>query len=428
MLGRFLSSLFRRPKPQPASRADIDSGGRPIAIGIAGPTVGRALEGATRALGELLAEHGYHYHEVDGTQPGAIAGVADLLAVNDVAFGFGMAGFGGLAEIWAPTGTPFFKLFGDHPAYFLERHVEQAPSIISLYAYAEHWNFQRRYIARGNVNGVLTPTALDIVPRGSVDAERKAQGTVLFLKNGNDPAELEALWRARLPPGLARGLLELGELLRADLAGANVEAIEAAIAGYFLDKGIDVSRNVRLFSLHIAQLDDYVRRLKSTMIAQALLDCPVEVHGYNWNHVKFDGRRAKHVPLADYALSRSLMSDALAVIDMSPNTNSFPHDRVLRAFGRFTLCLTNENEWLLRNLPFHDRYTFEFRADSIRELVERVFEDRKGFVEIGMQLGDRLAAEHPPAKVVSHLQSLAEQVRIGCAASPQLQNYFVWPR
>ena len=45
---------------------------------------------------------------------------------------------------------------------------------------------------------------------------------------------------------------------------------------------------------------------------------PVEIRGFNWEHVDFAGKRATYVPGGDYTQSRSEIIGALRLIDMSP--------------------------------------------------------------------------------------------------------------
>ena len=98
-----------------------------------------------------------------------------------------------------------------------------------------------------------------------------------------------------------------------------------------------------------AQLDDYLRRIKSEMIATAILDFPVIVQGDLWGHVDFAGRSARLVPGEDFVASRRVFADELGVIDMSPNMDTEPHDRVQRAAGFVDIVLARSNP---NNSPF----------------------------------------------------------------------------
>jgi hypothetical protein len=269
---------------------------------------------------------------------------------------------------------------------------------------------------------------LEAIARSEIDAERKARGPILFLKNGNDPDQLAMLWQERLEPSVSAAMLEIAEELRGRLFALNVGDIEQAVVDYFLQRSIDIARNIVVMALYIAQLDDYVRRLKSTLIATSLLDLPVEVHGFHWDHVNFQGRRAKHVDHADYSLSSTLIKDALAIIDMTPNTSRSPHERFVRALCRFTVCLTNRNEWIAEQFSReHDSITFGFSPDSIREAVERALGDRESTVSLGLTMGETLQQKFRGSDVVAHFEALAQLVRTGWTLEPPLQNYFIWP-
>ncbi len=201
------------------------------------------------------------------------------------------------------------------------------------------------------------------MPRESVDVHAKAAGTVIFPKNGNCPDRLADYWRKSLPPEIFKALQAVAEESDANLDVA-FDPI-AVLTRYFDRLGIDLSENRRLIFYLTAQIDDHMRRRKSTMIARSILDLPVTIRGDYWDHVDFSGRRAKYDPDADYGRTRKLLDESLAIVDMSPNTQRGPHDRALRAAGRHTAFLTNRTE-SIRQLPpsFHVHIPVHARLDS----------------------------------------------------------------
>ena len=143
----------------------------------------------------------------------------------------------------------------------------------------------------------------------------------------------------------------------------------------------------------------------------------------------FHGRRAKWVRSGDYFTSRQLMRDALAVIDMTANTRRLPHERFMRALGRYTFCISNETDWVQRQFPAHHHaLSYSFTADSIRDRVERTLGDRQATVEAGVEMGRAAHATLPEQLVVDFLQSVSEHVRLASGDAPALQSYFLWPQ
>ncbi len=230
----------------------------------------------------------------------------------------------------------------------------------------------------------------DPIRKDTLNFTSKERGKLLFLKNGNNPDELLSVWRKSLSETQFLMMMDLAGELATQLHTDLGNDIDALVCGYFRNKGLDVDAltNLRLF--FVGQLDDYYRRLKSTLITESLLDFPIEVHGFNWDHVNFSNKRAKLIPTADYNVSRAMMKDALGVIDMSPNTGITPHDRCRRAFGSYTLCLTNEQECFKRQFAQYRDFCFKFDKESLQAKVADVLAHPKRYVELGIEIADDL--------------------------------------
>jgi len=353
------------------------------------------------------------------------------------AFGYGFAGFGaelaGTADgvrrnFWSLCRTPFFKMLGDHPAYFLDRHYHHSDYLVNVYGYPEHRDFYAR-IAPGRPAAVPPVAPIDPLDAKEIDFDAKTRGKVYFLKNGNDPEALRAKWRERLGELVARTLLELSEALTPssefDVTCVDIERIatrHVAERLYF-----DLSTDVRLLALYVAQLDDYVRRVKSTLIARAVLDLPVEVHGELWSHVDFEGRRAKLVSSGDYFVSRELLRGALAIIDMSPNSALGLHERFVRAASRHTLCITNDTPAIA---PVHSNATaatFRFSADSIRDRVAWALEHPEAAVALGASVGEAFGARHSTDDLTNFFDGVTQHFHVVARGNPFIQDFFVWP-
>jgi hypothetical protein len=446
MLGSVIKTMFPRQESAPRVQATStervlepqpQTGQRDTVVTFLGSTRSRALDGYLAAWGPLIERRGWKHRIVNGGNAGEVERMfADGLA-GTFAFAYGFAGMGtelegttqsGARSFWSLARTPFLKILGDHPSYFLDRHFDLSPYSINVYGYPEHREFHRR-MAPGRPSAVMPLAAVDPLPAHTVDRETKKRGKVLFLKNGNDPEALRTRWRDRLPPLVARVLLELSERLTPSATQpVTCEDIEHAAVEHVMERlGFDLSSDLRMLALYIAQLDDYVRRAKSTMIVRALLDLPVEVHGELWSHVDLAGKRAQLVPSGDYFVSRELMKDALAVIDMTPNSERGIHERFVRAASRHTLCVTNDTPALRQQFPEATKAVFAFDPDSIRDRVEWVLSHPGEAVDLGLEIGARFAARHPEDQLIEFFAGIAEHYTLLADGNPMVQDFFVWP-
>jgi hypothetical protein len=267
-----------------------------------------------------------------------------------------------------------------------------------------------------------------LTERRSIDFSTKEKGKLLFLKNGNDPEKLLSAWREAVSEPVFLMLTDLASELSSQMHTELGNDIDAVVCKSFQSKGWDVDAltNLRLF--FNAQLDDYLRRLKSTFIAEALLDFPVEIHGHNWEHVDFSKRRARLVNVSDYGTSRSLIRESLALLDMSPNTTMAPHDRPMRAVGMYTLCLTNEQEYFRQNCPLHESFSFRFEKESLQSKVSELLSNPRRSVEIGIEVAEAFRKGREPEIFGHFLVDTASYVRLANAGRfPNLQQYFAWP-
>jgi len=355
---------------------------------------------------------------------------------NKIRYGVAWGGIGAAIEVptgdkqrnvWDAGKTPLFKLMGDHPAYFLDLHISPYSTFVNTYGFSEHRDFFLRHMDVKGYGAIVPLVAIDALEPAQLDFEAKKKGKIFFLKNGNDPEALRQAWRDRLPPQVAESLLAMGEELLASLPHERSWEIENLVVRHFAELGIDIADRLKFLSFHIAQLDDFLRRVKSNMIAESLLDFPIEIHGECWDHLDFSGRRAQLVPFGDYTRSKQLISEALCVLDMSPNTHSRPHERFLRCASRHTLCLTNQNDFLAQQFGPFGQPLFDFTPDSIRESVSRVIADPAGHVEIGRQVGAEFTRLYPEGGLLDFFEMMTAQIRVQEGEDPLIQNFFSWP-
>jgi hypothetical protein len=404
---------------------------------LTGQTMGDACGSSGRSLRTEFEELGYEFLEVDLTKPNPLVPLDEIIKSRRIEFAYSYVGVcndlaattsnGTTANLWEALGVPFVSLYGDSPAYFFDRHLVPGSGFASLYAFPEHCEVRKRLPGVRGALGTLPAVAVEPVAKSALNFPAKQQGKIVFLKNGNDPNRLLAQWREDLSETQFLMMMDLAGELAVKLHTQLPNDIDLLVCSYFLDKGLDIDALLNLRVFFVAQLDDYCRRLKSTLIAESLLDLPIEVHGFNWEHVNFANRRARLVPIADYDASRTLIRDALAVIDMSPNTEIVPHDRCRRSIGSYTLCLTNAQECFKRFRRFSE-FSYQFEKESLRHLVSEVLAHPNRYVDLGVEIAEAYRGDEVPNATAQRMLDAAAAIRL--ERSPRfggLQNYFGWP-
>jgi hypothetical protein len=407
---------------------------------LSGSSGGDALGSIGRSFRPLFESRGFEFIDINFAGTGnAVALLQEVIQTRKIEFAFSYMSFasdlasknseGKTGNLWESLKAPFLSLYGDSPAYFFDRHVAPSANFGCMYWYPEHLALRNRLPKNPGICGAVPPVVLDVADDDALDFAAKTQGDLLFLKNGNDPEALRALWMNVLQPRPLKAILELADHFAADLAGDAANQIDDVVTAYFLSAGVDIGPLTKLRLFFIAQLDDYIRRLKSTMMGKTLMDFPVQIHGVNWEHLDFSGGRAKFVAECDFVKSRMMIRESLGVLDMSPNIGQAPHDRVLRAFGSQTFCLTNEQEFVRRDVPEPAAMSFRFEPESLRERVADVLAHPARHVEIGRENAKAYRAKYKPQAGIDYLIDTAELIRLNqlTERQPDMPPYFVWP-
>jgi hypothetical protein len=406
---------------------------------IVGSSMADAVGGIGRSYRGVFEKLGYEFIEINLPDKENALRELNALIHKNVALAFSFMAMGTdinvnledgkSADIWEVLRVPYISLYGDSPSYYFDRHVLRNPSYVALYGFPEHYELRKRF---PHINGMIStysPMAIDVIEKDSVDWKEKANGPVILLKNGNDPKKMKAMWLASLSPKINSILHDLAAELEARIDNKATTQIDDVVLAYFKNRGIDIEPLPKLRLFLIAQLDDYLRRVKSTMLVESLLDMPVLLNGYNWEHIDFTGRRLQYVPGGHYVTSRDLIQRSLALLDMSPNTGLSPHDRPLRAIGAHTLCVTNEQEFFKRELPHTDHYFYQFHPDSIRERVTAIMANPQRTLEVGIDVAETFMQKFPPELFAHKVLECAALARFNqLPGLPEgLPNYFSWP-
>ena len=405
---------------------------------LSGKTRGATLEGIGRSFYNNLRKFDIELVELNLLDlPGLLASLKTF-DLSEIRFVLSGAGAGMdlsvvLQEkavlLWDELRIPFITLHGDSPAYFFDRHVVPSSNFVSLYAFAEHHELRRRLPKRCGPTGVLPPILLNEISSSDLDVHAKTDGTLLFLKNGKDPSQVKRLWSTCLNATVCTYLMEMAAELEDDLDSGRGDQIDDMVTQYLENLGVDSEHLVKVRLFCIAQLDDYLRAVKATRMAEILAEFPVHIRGNDWHHVNFTGKRATYIDRCDYAESIGLIRSSLGLIDMSANTASCPHDRVMRAFGARALCLTNAGQQFFRGLPYEEELTFRYEGDSLRERVAHLLANKKQAVEYGIAVAEAFRKANPPERAFEKMLHYAALVRLErLPQRPQgLQDFHVWP-
>jgi hypothetical protein len=405
---------------------------------LSGTTRGGTLEGICRSFATVLQQLEIELVEIKLTDLNALLNTLKSLDLSKVLFALSCVGMGldltiqnngKEANLWQELGIPCITLHGDSPAYFFDRHVVRNNTVASLYAFTEHSILRKRLPRVNGPIGIMPPILIDMASLDEIDFEAKREGTLLFLKNGKDPQAIQAIWRTCVPDRPLRHLLALADQLASNLNCPCGNQIDDVITDYFTQNGLDAEPFTKLRLFFLAQLDDYLRAVKCTLMAQALMDFPVEIRGNEWSHLDFAGKRVTYIDDCDFVDSTRLLRRSLGMIDMSPNTGSLPHDRVMRAFGSHTLCLTNQGQTFLSDMPVTQHCTYSFDKDSLQSQVSYLLSHRTEAIEMGIAAAAHYRALNPPELAFQQMLDYAALTRLDHTAQrpPALQDFVLWP-
>ena len=408
-------------------------------IFLTGSTRGDTMGAITRSIMGMISGLGIETVEINFNEPAVQAKLDKTLREKKILFVFSFVAIGRDLNIngenggpdknlWEALGIPFIAVHGDSPAYFFDRHVNISPLFASLYGFDEHYTFRKRLPKQVGLLGLSPAIVIDPVPRDSIDFRRKEQGKLVFLKNAGDPTQLKTLWQSACPPKIYQMLLDIAAVLESQIHTDLGGDIDSIVLGLFREKGLDVEAMTNLRLFFVAQLDDYLRRLKTVFMADVLSDFPVEIHGDNWNHYDFSGKACTMISGCDYAKSREVIASSLGIIDMSPNTGGGFHDRLERCYGRHTLCLTNEQACVTKLFGANCGLTFTFQREVLQQKIADVLAHPKQYVEIGIETSRIFSATYTPEVMGNFLLEVADTLRIGgTKMATGMQNFFVWP-
>ncbi|MEP6707882.1 MAG: hypothetical protein ABJC05_10195 [Pyrinomonadaceae bacterium] len=400
-----------------------------------------AIQGLMEDYGEALQQAGHAIVQVDMQgEASELRYAVELMRNNEVRFamtwlGIGQElgikdeGTGQTASAFEIFNVPLVKLQGDLPAYFPKRHQDIPRNCVNLYQASEFIEFRRRYVGNATALASLIPP-IPMVPieRRSFDVTRRREGKLVFLKNGNSPVELRSLWQSRLPAATARLIVAMADAITPlGLKGGTLH-IGDFVVDFLKSNDVGGEPPREMVCFFSAQMDDYLRRVKSTMIAEAILDFPVIVQGNFWRHLDFSGKRAQLLEGKDVRASHQDLGEQLGVIDMSANVDGWPHDRVQRGAGSFSLVLTNRQGWLCDNFTDFTDLIYEFDTDSIRHRIAEAIAKPDRYLDMAVAFGERFRVIYPRENFAQRVSDMVDHAMLlWNEPRPALQPFYVWP-
>ncbi len=326
-------------------------------------------------------------------------------------------------NLWGALRIPFFKIIHDVHAYNPGHHHVHGGFQVLSYAFKDHAVLRSRYRRPipGERGPMVTwlPPLLPLGPAGDVDDR-----TLYFHKNGNSSAALEESWQG-FPRPLREALHAIGRAMRDDIDRAFVIAIADRVAAYLAE--FDPDRHILLpfRDFILAQIDDYIRRVKGEMLVRQLKDLPVVVNGHGWGYLRdqLTPRRLRFIEAADHIDTSRRIGSSLGTIDISPNVDLSIHERTARAIAFGHGLLEYDNQFA-RDHRFP--HAFRLADGSLSALAERVLGDPAAADEF-REFRTNFVGRYTPAAALDYFEECAALVHFANSRDPGIPDYIWWP-
>lgn len=399
-----------------------------------------AINAVCRQIETVFHQVSKKTYFIDLSQADFTQKLVDAITNYDIEFAFSYLGIGAdlawktetdnqLVNLWEYHNIPFLKLQGDLPAYFMQRHGPIPTTSINLYSTPEFAQVQRWYYAtQPTLNLIHPPVIFDQQPIENINFEQRKKGTFVFLKNGNDPKQLIDLWNTHLAPSMAQDLCDIADALLPSLLNCEPINIFEYIVNFVESKMGDADACRDIVRLYAAQLDDFFRRVKVTLLATSLKKFPVKIIGKNWAHVD-DGKSVATFSndLNFSQHSKTIFENELGLVDMTPNVDLNVHDRFCRAAGNYAFILTNKTSWMQENMPEFNDYTYTFDSAQFENKLAFLLDNKDLVIEQGRRLGEYAKERIHPAAFVTPLVEAAEKMKfINQTKKPNMQDFYIW--
>lgn len=371
---------------------------------------------------------GFELIELDISAPGWEVQLKNVLAAKKIEFVLSTSGIGAKIQIdgenlWAKLNLPVFNLLLDHPAYLAANHTGQPGTSVLGYMFRDHALYQASDVRSGNLVTSIDYGVPDLSLR-PISEVKSGRPRIVFAKTGNSPSALAQSWRAA--PKLERLLHDVLDALALERNGfAFVTGFPPLVAQVAAAHRFELQPFDLLSRFLIAQIDDYIRRLKSTAIAKALLPFEVDVFGTAWEHIDTKGAKAKFHGPVDYAALEAGFSSATASLTMNPNIDLSAHDRFFTAIGAGVMPLSDRNSYIAERFPEAVPYSFDFLPGSIEAVLEKVFSMPEAALETARAMRARTRVTDGVEQAATAILEAIQSARFLHFMPKPAQNFFV---
>jgi hypothetical protein len=356
------------------------------------------------------------------------AQLKQILETRKIAFVLSTSGIGANIQIdgqnlWTRLNLPVFSLLLDHPAYLAANHTGLPNATVLGYMFRDHALYQASDVRAGNIVTSIDYGVPDL-PVRPIQEVVNSGSRLVFAKTGNSPFALAQSWRQA--PKIERVLHDVLDALALERNGfAFVTQFQKLIGQVAAAHRLELSRFDLLSRFLIAQIDDYIRRLKSTAIATALLPFDVDVFGAAWEHIDTRGARARfHGPVA-YETLEAGFPLAAGSLTMNPNIDLSAHDRFFTAIGAGIMPLSDRNSYIEAVFPEAMPYSFDFSPGSIAAALEKIVHAPVIALETARAMRQRTRATAGVEQAATAILEIMQSAAFLHFTPKPAQNFFV---
>ena len=305
-------------------------------LALVGENANGILECQSQRFLDLIESLGFQGRMLNVLEPDFATRLHDVLT-GEVLFAWSYAGVGaklslGGRSLWEIADVPFISVLADAPYIMPSNHHASSPYVVNGYIYREWLELQEAHIGAPCLSTVLPMGVLPNPDSRKLPWSQRPR-RMLFVKTGSDPAALRARWD-EWPARLRPILHECADALAARSPGPIAPVLDACLAAHSLV--LDGWKPMLFGLLH--ELDTYIRALRATTMARALLPLPVDIIGDGWDHLRAeDGRARFHAPISALELDAEYAQTQM-LVNVTPNFASGAHERVLRGFAARCCC------------------------------------------------------------------------------------------
>jgi hypothetical protein len=361
---------------------------------------------------ELLRPFGYVGHVLDLRAPDTSQRLTELV-IEGIAFAWGYAGVGarlgsGNQNFWASIKVPFVSVLADPPFWMARNHQVPSNWVVNGYVYKDWLNFQKKYIRSPQISSLLPMGVLPNPDRASIPWERRPVA-MAYVKTGSDPKKLMAAWE-RLPARLNKALREAAAILTDQPTGDLVTVATAT----FRAVGLHIEENRAMLFGMLNEVDLYIRAVRATRVARALLPLPVEIYGGGWEYLcqEIEGARAVFRPAFHASELDLLFARSRWLVNSTPNFSTGAHERVLRGFAAGCAVASDLNDYARSNLSHLPAFCgFEWNGPGLTDQIAEALAC-KSLNQSALDQGTQFVEQHfSPLAFMRSVAELADAAR-----------------